>query len=65
MRLWSGAGHRHGSIPTAWRDPSDGPEWTFELKFDGCRAIADTDIDSDSSFIDHYRTSSAIQRDLL
>src|SRR5579864_7900555 len=29
-------------IPTARREPFDGPEWTFELKFDGFRAIADT-----------------------
>ena len=29
-------------IPTARREAFDGPEWTFELKFDGFRAIADT-----------------------
>jgi bifunctional non-homologous end joining protein LigD len=29
-------------IPTVRREPFDGPEWTFELKFDGFRAIADT-----------------------
>ena len=29
-------------IPTARREPFDGPEWTFELKYDGFRAIADT-----------------------
>ena len=29
-------------IPTARREPFDGPEWSFELKFGGFRAIADT-----------------------
>ena len=29
-------------IPTARREAFDGPEWTFELKYDGFRAIADT-----------------------
>jgi len=29
-------------IPTARREAFDGPEWTFELKFDGFRAIANT-----------------------
>jgi ATP-dependent DNA ligase len=29
-------------IPTIRRDPFDGSEWTFELKFDGFRGIADT-----------------------
>ena len=29
-------------IPTARREAFDGPEWTFEFKFDGFRAIADT-----------------------
>ncbi len=28
-------------IPTVRREAFDGPEWTFELKFDGFRAIAD------------------------
>src|SRR5215510_8443377 len=29
-------------IPTIRRDPFDDPEWTFELKYDGFRGIADT-----------------------
>jgi bifunctional non-homologous end joining protein LigD len=29
-------------IPAVRREPFDGPEWTFELKFDGFRGIADT-----------------------
>ena len=29
-------------IPTMRREPFDGPEWTFELNFNGFRAIADT-----------------------
>jgi bifunctional non-homologous end joining protein LigD len=29
-------------IPTVRRESFDGPEWTFELKFDGFRGIADT-----------------------
>jgi hypothetical protein len=28
--------------PIARREPFGGPEWTFELKYDGFRAIADT-----------------------
>ena len=28
--------------PTARREAFDGPEWTFELRFDGFRALADT-----------------------
>ena len=29
-------------IPTIRRDPFDSPDWSFELKYDGFRAIADT-----------------------
>jgi bifunctional non-homologous end joining protein LigD len=29
-------------IPTIRREPFDDPEWTFELKFDGFRGMADT-----------------------
>jgi ATP-dependent DNA ligase len=29
-------------IPTIRREPFDDPQWSFELKFDGFRGIADT-----------------------
>jgi ATP-dependent DNA ligase len=29
-------------VPTVRREPFDHPEWSFELKFDGFRGIADT-----------------------